>query len=76
MTQRFADELMDAVAELRVLFPEWRPAQTVINLVTAAGGANASDIWEMDDERLLKAARQLLERNRGRATDASPAGRV
>jgi hypothetical protein len=75
MNQGVADDLMDTVAELRALFPEWRLGQTLITLVTAAGGANASDIWEMEDDRLLKAARQLVERNRGRTADASPIGR-
>jgi hypothetical protein len=42
-------------------------------LVTAAGGSNVGDVWEMEDERLLQAARQLVERNRDRATTASPA---
>ena len=71
MSQEVADDLMDAVAELRLLFPEWRLGQTLVNLVTAAGGANAGDIWEMADDRLLDAARRLVERNRGRETDDS-----
>ena len=73
MSQVIADDLMNAVAELRVLFPEWRLGQTLVNLVTAAGGANASDIWEMEDDRLLEAARRLVERNQGREADASSA---
>jgi hypothetical protein len=73
MSQVVADDLMNAVAELRVLFPEWRLGQTLVNLVTAAGGANAGDIWEMEDDRLLEAARRLVERNQGRKADASSA---
>ena len=73
MSQVVADDLMNAVAELRVLFPEWRLGQTLVTLVTAAGGANAGDIWEMEDDRLLEAARRLVERNRGRDADASSA---
>ena len=72
MSQSVADELLEAVAELRELFPEWRLGQTLVNLVTAAGGENASDIWEMEDDRLLEAALRLVERNRGREADASP----
>ena len=71
MSQEVADELMEAVAELRVLFPEWRLGQTLVTLVTAAGGVNASDIWEMEDDRLLEAAMRLVERNRGREADSS-----
>ena len=32
------DELVDALTELRVLFPDWRLGQLIANLVTAAGG--------------------------------------
>ena len=38
MSQGVADDLMEAVAELRLLFPEWRLGQTLVTLVTAAGG--------------------------------------
>lgn len=61
------DELLDALAELRVLFPDWRMGQLIANLVTAAGGMDAGAIWDMEDEKLLAAARRLSERNRGRA---------
>ena len=71
MSQSVTDDLMDAVVELRVLFPEWRLGQTLVYLVTAVGGANAGDIWEMEDDRLLEAARRLVERNRGREADGS-----
>ena len=60
------DELTEALAELRSLFPDWRMGQLVANLVTAAGGVDASAIWDMEDEKLLEAARRLTERNRGR----------
>ncbi len=65
------DELLEAMAELRLLFPDWRMGQLLANLVTAAGGTNAGAIWDMEDEKLLAAARRLIERNRGRtAVDA------
>ena len=60
------EELIDAMAELRVLFPDWRMGQLVANLVTAAGGMDAGAIWDMEDDQLLAAARRLLDRNRGR----------
>jgi len=40
--------------------------QLVANLVTAAGGTEASAIWDVEDQQLLAAARRLIERNRGR----------
>ena len=67
MSIQATDELLDAISELRALFPDWRMGQLVANLVQAAGGAEPGDIWDIEDERLLVAARRLIERNRGRA---------
>lgn len=67
MNQVVTDELSGAIAELRVLFPDWRMGQLMANLVTAAGGADAGAIWDIEDEQLLAAACRLIERNRGRA---------
>jgi hypothetical protein len=61
-----ADELVDALCELRDLFPDWRMGQLIANLVTAAGGMDAGAIWDMEDDKLLAASRRLIERNRGR----------
>jgi len=33
-----AEELLEAMSELRTLFPDWRMGQLVANLVTAAAG--------------------------------------
>ena len=60
------EDLLVALSELRALFPEWRLGQLVANLVTAAGGSDASAIWDMEDNQLLAAARRLIERNRER----------
>ena len=38
MTVKHTDELVDALSELRVLFPDWRMGQLIANLVTPAGG--------------------------------------
>ncbi len=66
------EELLDALADLRALFPDWRMGQLVANLVMAAGGADAGAIWDVEDEQLLAAARRLIDRNRGRKPDAAP----
>ena len=66
MNVSVADELVEAICELRQLFPDWRMGQLVANLVTAAGGTEAAAIWYMEVEQLLAAARRLIERNRGR----------
>ena len=71
------DEMVNALSELRVLFPDWRMGQLIANLVTAAGGTDASVIWDMEDDKPLAAARRLIERNRGRiAVDADHSGRT
>jgi hypothetical protein len=67
MSVSVAEELLEAISELRLLFPDWRIGQLVANLVTAAGGTDAGAIWDMEDQRLLAAARRLIERNRGRS---------
>jgi hypothetical protein len=66
MTPTISDELLTAIATLRAIFPDWRFAQLVANLATAAGAEDAGAMWEMEDEKLLIAARRLIERNRDR----------
>jgi hypothetical protein len=67
-----ADELLEALSELRGLFPDWRMGQLVANLMTATGASDAGAIWNVEDEHLLAAARRLIEQNRGRrAVDAA-----
>ena len=73
MSVSAAEELIEAMSELRLLFPDWRMGQLVANLVMAAGGADAGAIWDLEDEQLLAAARRLIERNRERgAVGAEP----
>ncbi len=67
MTQPSRDDLLQAITQLQALFPQWRLGQLVANLATAAGAANAGEIWEIEDDQLLAAARRLIERNRERA---------
>ena len=70
MNVTVSEELLEAVSELREIFPDWRFGQLVANLVTAAGVVDATAIWDVEDEALLAAARRLIERNRERrATD-------
>jgi hypothetical protein len=60
------EELMEAIVEVRALFPDWRMGQLIANLATASGLANNEGIWDVQDEQLLVAARRLIERNRER----------
>jgi hypothetical protein len=66
MNVSVANELLEAMSELRVLFPGWRMGQLVSNLVTTTGATDAGAIWDVEDEQLLVAARRLIERNRVR----------
>ena len=60
------DELLGALAELQVLFSDWRMGQLVANLTQAAGRDEDGAVWEIEDEQLLAAARRLIERNQAR----------
>ena len=60
------EELLQVLAELSVLFPDWRFGQLVANVATAARGPQVEAVWESEDDELLAAARRLVERNRGR----------
>jgi len=58
------DDLIEALTELRSLFPDGRLGQLVANLALAAG--QDGGVWEVEDEQLLEAARRLIQRNRVR----------
>jgi hypothetical protein len=66
MSHPTSDSLLQAVAELRALFPEWRFGQLVANLTTAAGCPDAEALWDVEDEQLLGAAQRLIANNRSR----------
>ena len=71
MKAAVADELIEALSELRLLFPDWRMGQLVANLVMAAGATDGAAIWDVEDDRLLAAARRLIDRNRGREMNSA-----
>jgi hypothetical protein len=64
------EELMAALAEVRIHFPEWRLGQMVANLALSAGVDGPGGVWEVEDGQLLEAAHRLVERARARAIDA------
>jgi hypothetical protein len=66
MSGSTTDQLVEAIAELRLLFPDWRMGQLVANLALASGSTDPGGIWEIEDEHMLAAAHSLIERNRGR----------
>jgi hypothetical protein len=52
-------ELLEALAELCRQYPDWRLGQLVANV---AGWAD-QDVWDVEDEQLLKAARLHLDQS-------------
>ena len=74
MNVSVTDELMEALSQLRLLFPDWRMGQLMANLVMAAGKVDDSAIWDVEDEQLLAAARRLIDRNRGREVNSAETG--
>ena len=66
MSYSTSDALLQAIARLRQLFPEWRFGQLVANLTTAAGCPQAEALWDVEDDQLLTAAQRLIARNRDR----------
>ncbi len=66
MSHTTSDTLLQAVARLRQLFPEWRFGQLMANLTTAAGCPQAEALWDVEDDRLLAAAQRLIARNSDR----------
>ena len=63
-------DLLTALAELGELYPDWRLGQTLANLAMAAGRAESSAVWDLEDDEALSAARRLIERRATRPTAA------
>ncbi len=57
-------ELLQVLAELSELYPEWRLGQTLANLATSAGRMEAGGVWDLEDGEALIAARRLLANSR------------
>ena len=55
-------ELLEAIAELSDLHPDWRLGQMLANLAMSAGRTEANAVWDLEDHEALAAARRLIER--------------
>ena len=62
-------ELLNALKELGLLFPDWRLGQTLANLAMAAGHPESGAVWELEDDEALVAARRLIDRHAGRQVE-------
>ena len=56
-------ELLDALAELARIRPEWRLGQTIANLTMTAGRFDSGGVWDLEDDEALAAARTLVEQS-------------
>lgn len=57
MNNQTRSDLLTTISQLSERYPDWRLAQLVANV---AGWADR-EIWDVEDEQLLQAARQHLE---------------
>ena len=60
------NELLDVLRELGASAPDLRFGQLVANVATLARGADASAVWDAEDDEFLTTARRLLAHYRQR----------
>ena len=61
------EELLTAIADLCRRYPDWRLGQLIANV---AGWAD-QDIWDVEDEQLLAAARSHLQQLDSREVESA-----
>ncbi len=66
-TEETRAELLEALAELGHVHPNWRLGQVLSNLAMAAGRSDAGAVWDLEDDEALAAARRLLDSHVERA---------
>jgi hypothetical protein len=59
-------ELFDVLAELRSRYPDWRFGQLVSNVA----GWTDRDVWDVEDDQLIAAAKQHLQRQSDQEQEA------
>lgn len=62
-------ELLAVLWELSTHEPSWRFGQTFANLALLARGPDVENLWEVEDDELLAAARRQLETLSARQLD-------
>lgn len=60
MTTSDRSEVFDALIELAEHCPEMRLGQLMVNLAYSVRGVTNEAIWDMEDEELLTATKELL----------------
>ncbi len=61
LSERTRLDLLDALAQLSRIRPEWRMGQTLANLAMKAGHLEAGAVWDLEDAEALDAANTLIE---------------
>ena len=62
MSESADHELFEALKAMRAHYPDWRFGQLVCNVATWARGAQTSSVWDVEDQELIKAAREHLHK--------------
>jgi hypothetical protein len=61
MIEPVRQEVLSVLAELSEVAPEVRLGQLIVNLSYLARGLSNESIWDMEDDELLKVAREHLK---------------
>ncbi len=61
LSERTRLDLLDALAQLSRIRPDWRMGQTLANLAMTAGHLEAGAVWDLEDAEALEAANSLIE---------------
>ena len=64
------EELFAALRELHRRHPHWRFGQMIVNLAAMSGTTRPGEPYDVPDERLVKAARDLLSKRPAMADDS------
>jgi hypothetical protein len=67
MSNPLRQDVLLALSALSEAFPEWRLGQMVANLAVTARGATVESIWDVEDDELLAAINQHLDRRKARS---------
>ena len=56
-------DLLDRLAEISRIRPDWRMGQTLANLAMTAGRLNPGGVWDLEDEEALEAANAMIKQH-------------
>jgi hypothetical protein len=56
-------ELLEALAELSRVYPNWRLGQMLANVAMAAGRLEAGAVWDLEDDEALRAVQAMLQQH-------------